>query len=104
MALLPSTSALAIGTLEERTMIAHLEEEREQMLRELSSLEQQVGRVSQLVSPEFQNLSDSTGQLNGLRERKVELEAKMKVMQQTRRELMQQLEQLMTQLNVIRRW
>ena len=73
---------------EERAMIAQLEEENNQMLREMASLEEQQG------------LATSNGQINGIRERRTELEAKMRIMQQTRRELMTQLEQLMQQLNV----
>lgn len=45
-------------------------------------------------------MGENNGQLNGLRERTVELEAKMREKQQMRRKLMQQLEQLMVQLNV----
>ena len=75
-------------SFEERAMIAQLEEENNQMLREMASLEEQQG------------LATSNGQINGIRERRAELEAKMRIMQQTRRELMTQLEQLMQQLNV----
>ncbi|VDN05545.1 unnamed protein product [Thelazia callipaeda] len=68
----------------ERTLIARLEEENGEMLREMEMLKQQ------------QNTDD---QLSGLRERKAQLEEKMRVMQQTRRQLMQQLEVLMSELN-----
>ncbi|PIO76145.1 EF-hand [Teladorsagia circumcincta] len=71
--------------VDERTLIARLEEENSHMMREISRLESQT-------------LSDD-GQLTGLRERKSQLEEKMFVMQQKRRDLMMQLEQLMTQLN-----
>jgi hypothetical protein len=43
---------------------------------------------------------DSTGQLSALRERTSELEARMREKQLLRRQLMEQLEQLMAQLNV----
>lgn len=69
-------------------MIAQLEEENNEMLREMAALEQQ------------QLLSDSSGHLLGLRDRTVELEAKMREKQQLRRQLIQQLEQLMSKLNV----
>lgn len=46
-------------------------------------------------------MGENNGQLTGLRERTVELEAKMREKQQMRRKLMEQLEQLMVQLNVI---
>ncbi|KAH7727783.1 Zinc fingerZZ type family protein [Aphelenchoides avenae] len=89
----PSTHHLAgvdgyRESLDERRMIAQLEEENNELLREMSALEQQQ-----------QTLTDSNGQLNGLRERTVELEVKMREKQQTRRQLMQQLETLMSQLN-----
>ncbi|KAL6729653.1 hypothetical protein Aduo_000691 [Ancylostoma duodenale] len=71
--------------VDERSLIARLEEENSHMMREISRLESQT-------------LSDD-GQLTGLRERKSQLEEKMFVMQQKRRDLMMQLEQLMTQLN-----
>lgn len=48
----------------------------------------------------FQELENTDQQLNGLRERKAQLEEKMRIMQQTRRQLMQQLEVLMSELNV----
>lgn len=48
----------------------------------------------------LKELENTDDQLNGLRERKAQLEEKMHVMQQTRRQLMQQLEALMSQLNV----
>jgi hypothetical protein len=69
-------------------MIAQLEEENNEMLREMAALEQQ------------QLLADSSGHLLGLRDRTVELEAKMREKQQLRRQLIQQLEQLMSKLNV----
>lgn len=50
----------------------------------------------------FQNLKVNSTQLNGLRERTAELEARMSEKQQLRRQLMQQLELLMSQLNVRR--
>lgn len=68
-------------------MIAQLEEENNEMLREMAALEQQ-----KIIA------SDSTGYL-GLRDRTVELEAKMREKQQIRRQLIQQLEQLMSKLN-----
>ncbi|ETN73234.1 hypothetical protein NECAME_18441, partial [Necator americanus] len=71
--------------MDERSLIARLEEENSHMMREISRLESQT-------------LSED-GQLTGLRERKSQLEEKMFVMQQKRRDLMMQLEQLMTQLN-----
>ncbi|KAK5971715.1 Dystrobrevin [Trichostrongylus colubriformis] len=71
--------------VDERSLIARLEEENSHMMREISRLESQ-------------SLSED-GQLTGLRERKSQLEEKMFVMQQKRRDLMMQLEQLMTQLN-----
>ncbi|WKX91147.1 hypothetical protein Q1695_009745 [Nippostrongylus brasiliensis] len=71
--------------VDERSLIARLEEENSHMIREISRLE------SQTMSED--------GQLTGLRERKSQLEEKMFVMQQKRRDLMMQLEQLMTQLN-----
>lgn len=69
-------------------MIAQLEEENLEMLREMAALEQQ------------QVLADSSGHLLGLRDKTVELEAKMHEKQQLRRQLIQQLEQLMAKLNV----
>ncbi|VDK62012.1 unnamed protein product [Anisakis simplex] len=74
-------------SLDERAMIARLEEENGEMLREMELLEQQ------------QELENTDDQLSGLREKKAQLEEKMHVMQQTRRQLMQQLEVLMSQLN-----
>lgn len=71
---------------DERAMIARLEEENEEMLREMEHLKQQ-------------ELDGTDDQLSELRERKVQLEEKMHKMQQTRRQLMQQLESLMLHLN-----
>ncbi|EFO23669.1 hypothetical protein LOAG_04814 [Loa loa] len=73
--------------LSEKTLIARLEEENGEMMREMEMLKQQ------------QELENTDEQLNGLRERKAQLEEKMRVMQQTRRQLMQQLEVLMSELN-----
>lgn len=53
-----------------------------------------------LVFAIFKEMENTDDQLSELRERKVQLEEKMHVMQQTRRHLMQQLEVLMSQLNV----
>ncbi|KAJ1364442.1 Dystrobrevin-1 [Parelaphostrongylus tenuis] len=72
--------------VDERALIARLEEENSHMMREITRLESQ-------------SMTED-GQLTGLRERKSQLEEKMFVMQQKRRDLMMQLEQLMTQLNV----
>uniref|UniRef100_A0A915C5R3 Dystrobrevin n=2 Tax=Parascaris univalens TaxID=6257 RepID=A0A915C5R3_PARUN len=85
--MLKERSAPMDESLDERAMIARLEEENGEMLREMELLEQQ------------QELENTDDQLNGLRERKAQLEEKMHVMQQTRRQLMQQLEALMSQLN-----
>uniref|UniRef100_A0A7E4W1D4 Dystrobrevin n=1 Tax=Panagrellus redivivus TaxID=6233 RepID=A0A7E4W1D4_PANRE len=82
-----AAAALQEG-MDERVMIAQLEEENNQMLREMALLEEQQG------------MATSNGQINGIRERRSELEAKMRVMQQTRRELINQLEQLMQHINV----
>uniref|UniRef100_A0A183CHT7 Dystrobrevin alpha n=1 Tax=Globodera pallida TaxID=36090 RepID=A0A183CHT7_GLOPA len=71
--------------LDERAMVqmrlqtARLEEENQEMLREMAALEEQ--------------------RLNGLRERTAELEMRMREKQLLRRQLMEQLEQLMAQLN-----
>uniref|UniRef100_A0A1I8BS58 ZZ-type domain-containing protein n=1 Tax=Meloidogyne hapla TaxID=6305 RepID=A0A1I8BS58_MELHA len=73
--------------LDERAIIARLEEENQQMLHEMHSLEQQ------------QALCDSSGQLENLRERTTELEIKMQEKQILRRKLMKQLERLMAGLN-----
>uniref|UniRef100_A0A915DFH9 ZZ-type domain-containing protein n=1 Tax=Ditylenchus dipsaci TaxID=166011 RepID=A0A915DFH9_9BILA len=85
----PSTSKMPAmrDSLDERAMIAQLEEENNEMLREMAALEQQ------------QDLGENNGQLSGLRERTADLEAKMREKQQMRRQLMQQLEHLMAQLN-----
>lgn len=56
-------------------MIAQLEEENNEMLRDLAALEQQ------------QLLADSSGHLLGLRDRTVELESKMREKQQLRRQV-----------------
>lgn len=73
--------------INERALIARLEEENGEMMREMEMLKQQ------------QELENTDEQLNGLRERKAQLEEKMRVMQQTRRQLMQQLELLMSELS-----
>ncbi|CAJ0570407.1 unnamed protein product, partial [Mesorhabditis spiculigera] len=70
---------------DERSLIAQLEEENTEMVREMARLE------NQFITED--------GQLTGLRERKSQLEEKMFVMQQRRRDLMMQLEGLMAQLN-----
>uniref|UniRef100_A0AC35TSV2 ZZ-type domain-containing protein n=1 Tax=Rhabditophanes sp. KR3021 TaxID=114890 RepID=A0AC35TSV2_9BILA len=75
------------GSLTEKGMIAQLEEENNEMLCELAAMERQ------------NNLLDGTGQLSGLKEKKMELESRMRCMQSTRKDLMQQLEHLMGQLN-----
>ncbi|KAI6241403.1 Dystrobrevin [Aphelenchoides fujianensis] len=75
---------------EERAMIAQLEEENNAMLQEMAALEQQ-----QMYAAD----PSTAGHLIGLRDRTSELEAKMREKQQLRRELMNQLEQLMGQLN-----
>lgn len=78
--------------LHERAIIARLEEENAEMLRELAAIEQQQHSMS---------LGGEAGaaQLSGLRERTVELEARMREKQGQRRQLMQQLEILMAQLH-----
>uniref|UniRef100_A0A183D8Z7 ZZ-type domain-containing protein n=1 Tax=Gongylonema pulchrum TaxID=637853 RepID=A0A183D8Z7_9BILA len=81
-------SANVEENVNERTLIARLEEENGEMMREMEMLKQQ------------QELENTDEQLDGLRERKAQLEDKMRVMQQTRRQLMQQLEVLMSELNV----
>ncbi|CAD5207092.1 unnamed protein product [Bursaphelenchus okinawaensis] len=73
--------------IDERAVIAQLEEENNEMLREMAMMEQQ------------QHLVDSSPHLAGIRDRTAELEAKMREKQQVRRQLMQQLERLMVQLN-----
>uniref|UniRef100_A0A915NB54 ZZ-type domain-containing protein n=1 Tax=Meloidogyne javanica TaxID=6303 RepID=A0A915NB54_MELJA len=73
--------------LDERAIIARLEEENQQMLHEMHSLEQQ------------QAFCDSSGQLENLREQTAELEVKMQEKQILRRKLMKQLERLMAGLN-----
>uniref|UniRef100_A0A0R3S6C8 ZZ-type domain-containing protein n=1 Tax=Elaeophora elaphi TaxID=1147741 RepID=A0A0R3S6C8_9BILA len=79
---LPKDRAISIDeNLSEKTLIARLEEENGEMMREMEMLKQQ------------QELENTDEQLSGLRERKAQLEEKMRVMQQTRRQLMQQLEQ-----------
>ncbi|CAD6184936.1 unnamed protein product [Caenorhabditis auriculariae] len=78
----PSTSS---QPMDERSLIAQLEEENSMMMREMARLESQT--------------TSDDGQIVGLRDRKMELEEKMFEMQQRRRELMMQLEQLMAQLN-----
>ncbi|CAI4230921.1 unnamed protein product [Auanema sp. JU1783] len=72
--------------LDERQLIAQLEEENTDMMREIARLESQT--------------QGDDSQLNGLRDRKSHLEEKMFIMQQKRRDLMMQLEQLMSQLNI----
>lgn len=79
-----SAAAAFQESFEERAMIAQLEEENNQMLREMASLEEQQGSANGY--PDIN--------------RRSELEAKMRIMQQTRRELMTQLQHLMEQLNV----
>jgi hypothetical protein len=76
-----SAAAALQESFEERAMIAQLEEENNQMLREMASLEEQQGNG-------YPDMS-----------RRSELESKMRIMQQTRRELMTQLQHLMEQLN-----
>uniref|UniRef100_A0AAF5DFZ2 Dystrobrevin n=1 Tax=Strongyloides stercoralis TaxID=6248 RepID=A0AAF5DFZ2_STRER len=76
-----------VDNYNEKMIIAQLEEENSEMLRELAAIERQ------------NNLIDNNGQLSGLKEKKFELENKMRCMQNTRKELMYQLEQLMKQLN-----
>ncbi|VDM08831.1 unnamed protein product [Wuchereria bancrofti] len=85
---LPKDRATSMDeNLSEKTLIARLEEENGEMIREMEMLKQQ------------QELENTDEQLNGLRERKAQLEEKMRIMQQTRRHLMQQLEVLMSELN-----
>ncbi|MFH4981462.1 hypothetical protein AB6A40_008171 [Gnathostoma spinigerum] len=81
-----SRNGTADSGLDERAMIAQLEEENGEMLREMALLEHQQG------------LENTDDQLSGLRERKAQLEERMHQMQQTRRHLMQQLDVLMSQL------
>ena len=83
-----SAAAAFQESFEERAMIAQLEEENNQMLREMASLEEQ----QQGMGPSNGYPPDMT--------RRADLEAKMRIMQQTRRELMSQLQHLMGQLNV----
>ncbi|TKR92701.1 hypothetical protein L596_007303 [Steinernema carpocapsae] len=81
------TRSTMMESLEERAMIAQLEEENGEMMREMASLDQQA------------MMNDSSDQLLALREKKGELEMKMRAMQQTRRQLMHQLETVMSQLS-----
>jgi hypothetical protein len=72
----PTTNnTLPRSSIGAHAMIAQLEEENNEMLRDLAALEQQ------------QLLADSSGHLLGLRDRTVELETKMREKQQFRRQV-----------------
>ena len=69
-------------------------------MREIAQLQEMQTAVTDGYIPAHLGESGLTAELDTLRERKMELETRMHQMQETRRELMQQLEHLMRVLKV----
>ncbi|KAL2097791.1 hypothetical protein ACEWY4_006998 [Coilia grayii] len=80
---------------QQRQLIAELENKNREILQEIQRLRQQHEQASMLPSDKAQQNPTLLAELRLLRQRKDELEQRMSALQESRRELMVQLEQLM---------
>ncbi|XP_048099069.1 dystrobrevin alpha isoform X11 [Alosa alosa] len=83
------------GTPVQRQLIAELESKNREILQEIQRLRQQHEQASMLPPDKAQQNPTLLAELRLLRQRKDELEQRMSALQESRRELMVQLEQLM---------
>uniref|UniRef100_A0AAR2KRH0 Dystrobrevin n=1 Tax=Pygocentrus nattereri TaxID=42514 RepID=A0AAR2KRH0_PYGNA len=80
---------------QQRQLIAELESKNKEILQEIQRLKQQHDEASQPPADKGQQNPTLLAELRQLRQRKEELEQRMSALQESRRELMVQLEQLM---------
>ncbi|XP_031418809.1 dystrobrevin alpha isoform X6 [Clupea harengus] len=83
------------ATMQQRQLIAELESKNREILQEIQRLRQQHEQASMLPPDRSQHNPTLLAELRLLRQRKDELEQRMSALQESRRELMVQLEQLM---------
>ncbi|XP_065114701.1 dystrobrevin alpha isoform X3 [Paramisgurnus dabryanus] len=92
----PSDISLCLDTnIQQRQLIAELESKNKEILQEIQRLKQQHEEASQPPLDKNQQNPTLLAELRLLRQRKEELEQRMSALQESRRELMVQLEQLM---------
>nr|XP_055038625.1 dystrobrevin alpha isoform X1 [Misgurnus anguillicaudatus] len=92
----PSDISLCLDTnKQQRQLIAELESKNKEILQEIQRLKQQHEEASQPPLDKNQQNPTLLAELRLLRQRKEELEQRMSALQESRRELMVQLEQLM---------
>ncbi|XP_060777007.1 dystrobrevin alpha isoform X4 [Neoarius graeffei] len=92
----PTDLSLSLDTnKQQRQLIAELESKNKEILQEIQRLRQQHDEASQPLADKSQQNPTLLAELHLLRQRKGELEDRMSSLQESRRELMVQLEQLM---------
>ncbi|KAK2855366.1 hypothetical protein Q7C36_007235 [Tachysurus vachellii] len=92
----PTDLSLSLDTnKQQRQLIAELESKNKEILQEIQRLRQQHDEASQPLADKSQQNPTLLAELRLLRQRKEELEDRMSALQESRRELMVQLEQLM---------
>ncbi|XP_047667067.1 dystrobrevin alpha isoform X4 [Tachysurus fulvidraco] len=92
----PTDLSLSLDTnKQQRQLIAELESKNKEILQEIQRLRQQHDEASQPLVDKSQQNPTLLAELRLLRQRKEELEDRMSALQESRRELMVQLEQLM---------
>ncbi|MCJ8728462.1 hypothetical protein PDJAM_G00004680 [Pangasius djambal] len=92
----PTDLPLSLDTnKQQRQLIAELESKNKEILQEIQRLRQQHDEASQPLADKSQQNPTLLTELRLLRQRKEELEDRMSALQESRRELMVQLEQLM---------
>ncbi|XP_051543127.1 dystrobrevin alpha-like isoform X2 [Myxocyprinus asiaticus] len=92
----PSDITLCLDSnIQQRQLIAELENKNKEILQEIQRLRQQHEEASQPPLDKSQQNPTLLAELRLLRQRKEELEQRMSALQESRRELMVQLEQLM---------
>ncbi|XP_046703767.1 dystrobrevin alpha isoform X2 [Silurus meridionalis] len=92
----PTDLSLSLDTnKQQRQLIAELETKNKEILQEIQRLRQQHDEASQPLGDKSQQNPTLLTELRLLRQRKEELEDRMSALQESRRELMVQLEQLM---------
>ncbi|XP_051971091.1 dystrobrevin alpha-like isoform X2 [Xyrauchen texanus] len=92
----PSEITLCLDSnIQQRQLIAELENKNKEILQEIQRLRQQHEEASQPPLDKSQQNPTLLAELRLLRQRKEELEQRMSALQESRRELMVQLEQLM---------
>ncbi|TSL82587.1 Dystrobrevin alpha [Bagarius yarrelli] len=92
----PTDLSLSLDTnKQQRQLIAELESKNKEILQEIQRLRQQHDEASEPLADKSQQNPTLLAELRLLRQRKEELEDRMSALQESRRELMVQLEQLM---------